>query len=92
MSINEHMLSTTKIGNIHEHNIRHASAFSVVHTQTSSLLQVLPFISSSVPLWNLQPDNSGLSLSIQAFFLSFVPFCFTTQFFYMKTFHSIKSE
>ena len=47
------------------------------------------FIPSSVRLWNLQPDNVGLSLSIQAFFfLSFVHFCFTTQFFYMKSFHS----
>ena len=34
------MLSTAKIGNIHEHNTRHASAFPVVRTRTSSLLQV----------------------------------------------------
>ena len=52
--------------NIHDYNTRNASALPVVRTRTS--LYYNSFIPSSVRLWNLQPDNIRLSLSIQASF------------------------
>ena len=51
-------------GHIHYYNTRNAFTLPVVRTRTS--LYYNSFITSSVRLWNLQPDNIRLSPSIQA--------------------------
>jgi hypothetical protein len=66
--------------NIHDYNTCNASALLVVRTRTS--LYYNSFIPSSVRLWNLQPDNTRLSPSIQALKYSLKSNISTNPFYY----------